>query len=204
MFTSRNVRMEVARASLKTGRNDNNELTREAEISLVLDPLPFQLAREIDLEVSDHLFTDDDEIRAELENITLNPKVPDQALMVCGDHLGEVELCLLRNVKFGMLKVAKQKNEKTGDEWWKATVLVNVDLSVRAHREWLVGHFGEYLYFSFAIEQQELPGVGSVREATRNLQGLCKDGAESIVIAGPDGAGTRITRDNVTQIPPRT
>jgi len=203
MFTSSNVRLAVAKASLRTGRNDQNELTREAEISLVLDPLPFELAREIDTEVSDHLFTAENAIRAELESITLNPKVPPQAIRVCGDPLGEVELCLLRNVEFGNLKVVKQKNEKTGDEWWKATILINVDLSIRAHREWLVAHFGEYLFFSFELEQQELPGVKGVRAAMSHLQDLCRDDKTSIEMTGPDGAGTRITRDNVTPIPPR-
>lgn len=205
MFSTPHVGLTIHKAQLRTGSNKAGETTKEAEITLVCEPFPYHLARELGDSILGHLFTKDDEptVRTELESIQLDPKVPPQRVEVFGDTRGEVNIGTLKHVEFGPLKVAKVVSEKSGLVWLKASIAATIDLGWKEHRDWLIANFGEIRFFSFEYEQEELlrDDNDSVHQAVRNLQRtLTKDGATA-TLTGPDGSGVHLEGDKVTRIP---
>lgn len=204
MFVSQHVPLLMQKATLRLEKNREQEYVRLADLSLVLEPFPFELAAELDESIASHLFTPERTIRAELESIKLDPRVEKQMVTVQEDPSLPV-LATLRQVEVVELSVAKKVDEKAGRIWLKATIVVTIDLSERAVREFLFHHFGMWRMFSFQAEQGELelsPAQRFVHESQRMMK---PDGLTSIEMTTTDPetgrrTGTRITKDKVENI----
>jgi hypothetical protein len=151
IFRRKNILLHMAIAKLTVGTDDDGVQHREAEISLVLDPLMEPLAKELGPEVHDHLFAKG-EVRPELEKATLDLRVGKQAVRVCAGVDGSVELIQLRNVEIGSFVVVKKTDEDAGTSWLKATLKAKFDLAPRLQRDFLAAQFGAQLYYSFEPE----------------------------------------------------
>jgi hypothetical protein len=201
MFLTDRISMLLAKATLKLEKNDKGELYRVADLSLVLEPFPYELAAELDDAILSHLFNTEKQIRPELQDITLNPRAGHQAIIVSSAPDAPA-LVRIRNAKILDLTVVKQT--KTERQWLKATLAVRIDLSERAIREFLFHHFGEYRLFSFIAEQGDV--LAEVRrDFVRDMRKTMgpDDGVTSIELSTEkDGrrVGTKITKDAVEPI----
>ena len=170
MFVTPNVWMVVKAAKLSVVEDDKGVEHRMAECQLVMEEIPAGLAREIGEDVASHLFTADGAVRHELATITLDPRVPQQA--VSARQVPDGPATALRIVEVLSMTFARQEDDKTGKEWIKLTAKVRFDLAPKVHREWLAMHFGYGLHFSFELEQMEL-SVGNIAESL--IDELAKD-----------------------------
>lgn len=154
MFISENVWMVVKSAKLSVVEDDKKVEHRMAEVQLVIEDLPSDLAHELGEDVASHLFTDAGAVRHELATITLDPRIPNQ----CARARQTVDTpgTELRDAEILSMTFARQEDDKTGKEWIKATARVRFDLAPKVHREWLAMHFGYGLYFSFEAEQGDM------------------------------------------------
>jgi len=157
MFTTDNVQLLLSKATLKLIKDDKGVEHPMAECILLRDPFPIALARELGEGVADHLYDDEDGIREELQSITLDPKVQQQAISVREAPDVPSPLVTLRHVDILTLTCAKAVDEKTGEVWIKASLRVRFGLAEREHREFLVRGFGHLLCWSFSVEQRPLP-----------------------------------------------
>lgn len=200
MFQSR-VLLHLAKASLKVTKGEK-ETRKDADVHLVFEPFSEQFAHEMGEDIARHLF-EDGAICPELENVTLDPRVPNQIVTVSADLDGKVELVTLRQVEFGPISVSKQRDEKSGDEWLKATIRARIDLVPKAHREWLVGHFGAVMAFAFEAEQGDL--LPEEDEKRRRRKAAADSAHEfvggmqecSVTVSAPGRPPVTITKDDV-------
>ena len=155
MFLTHAIPFLFSKATLRLDRNEDGETVRVADLSLVLEPFPYALAGELDLALADHLFTDDEAIRPELEDVTLNPRASLQRITVQSAPDAPV-LAELRTARVLEFAVVKRRDEKRGRVWLKATLVVRIDLHERVVREFLFHHFGETRCFTFTAEQPPL------------------------------------------------
>lgn len=157
MFRTRNVKMQLAKASLRIVKDDKGDEHRMAECGLVLDPFTGELAHELGLDVYSHLFNEDTEIRPELGRIVMNPRVPQQLAEIRTAPDLKQPTFTVRYVDVLALGVNREEDPEVGDVWLRATVKVRFDLADKPHRELLAAHFGDLLCFTFQLEQSPLP-----------------------------------------------
>lgn len=159
MFLTTHLPLLLQRAALRVDRDDDGQRVRVADLSLVLEPLPYELAAELDVALSEHLFMPDRQIRPELEDVTLDPRAGLQRITVQSAKDAPV-LATITAARVLDLAVKKVRDPKAQREWLKATVSVRIDLGERSVREFLFHHFGEYRLFTFVAEQPSLPVPG--------------------------------------------
>lgn len=198
MFSSENVRMLLAKATMKIVTDDKGVQHRMAECALVLEPFTLALARELGDEIASHLFTADGNIRPELESASLDPRVPQQAITV-RETPDSAPTVTLRQVDVFGLSVGRQSSEVM--VWIKATVKVRFSLADRAHRDFLARGFGLTLCWTFEAEQNRLGDIGqSFVDSMRQGMTGDKPGIDSVTFTGPDGKGVRITKDDIQDV----
>jgi len=211
MYRSKDVWMVLKSAKLTTGKDDKGVEHKLAEVQLVIDELPRELALEMGEEVSVHLFSDDGAIRTNLETVTLDPRIPNQRMTVRGGI--DMVHTAIENVEIVALTARRQVNEDTGKEWISLTTKARFDFAPKGHREWLAMHFGYGQHFTFEAEQGDLLGqavidaaIDSVKaggEAFDILMGR-GDGITSVEMTTSDGKGRRkgvkITKDKVEDV----
>jgi hypothetical protein len=198
MFISPAVPFLLSKATLRIDKNDEGDRVRVADLALQLEPLPYELAAELEDALTSHLFTADRQIRPELEDVTLNPRAPLQRITVSSAK-DAPSIATITAARILDLAITKRRDEKSGRAWLRAILNVRIDLAERSIREFLFHHFGEVRCFTFMAEQHTLP-MGDTREAVRDLQRLAGRDSGSVEIAGPDGEGVRITKDDVQPI----
>jgi len=152
MFVTNALPFVIARATLKIEPNEDGIDRRVADLSLVFEPFPYAIAAEMDFALSEHLFTSSQQIRPELETVTLDPRAGLQRITVQSVPDAPV-LATLNSARILELKVTKKDDPKNNRQWLKAALLVQIDLGERAVREFLFHHFGEVRCFTFLPEQ---------------------------------------------------
>ena len=192
MFSTPLVPVILSQAKLVRGTNDDGESTCEAHCQITLDPFRPELAHELGEGIAAHLFATvngEEKPRPELQNITLTPRIPMQAVAVSPTDDGSYIAGTLRYVSFGDLTVSKV--QKGALVWLKATQRITFEIASPDHRELLIKSFGEILYLSFQAEQGDM--LESVAErVTKNLN---KPGAVAAAFENmrPTGDGQSIS-----------
>lgn len=153
MFQSPDVWMVFKAGKLATVEVDGVE-HRMAECSLVIEPFRLDLAEQLGESVRVHLYDDDARLRSELATITLDPRVPKQMMSARGAE--GVPATEIRLVEILAMTCARQADEKTGEEWIKATIRVRFDFAPKVHREWIAMYFGLGFHATFEAEQLDM------------------------------------------------
>jgi hypothetical protein len=204
MFQTKDVMLKVKAAKLVESEDSKGNPVKMAEVQLVRETFPIHLARELGEEVASHLWTEDDAIRHELDSITLDPRIPNQRLAIRA--VPDMPATELQHVEVGKMTFARQEDDKTGEEWIRATIRIRFDLAPKVHREWLIMHFGEVALFSGELEQLDLiDRANPVKEFVETMREGLSDGVDSVELSMIDPAtgrrtGTRITKDTIESI----
>jgi hypothetical protein len=153
MFETACIPMLINKATLRR-EMDDEESYRVADVTLLLEPFNRELAEELGSHIAAHLFIDD-ELRPEVEKVSLSLNAPDQRVIVASAPDAPA-LAELMGVAIGALAVTRKAKEDR--EWYRATIEARIDLREREIREFLFHHFGEIRVFTFYPEQSPLFG----------------------------------------------
>jgi hypothetical protein len=188
MFHSSNVSALFKKGTLKLIQNEDGEWRRVAECTLVVEPLPVELARELGEEVASHLFTDEGRIREELESIDLRVRLGLQHVTARIDPDVERPAALISPVSVKDLSATRCEDKKTGREWITLSFVLVFSLEEKAARNFVLDRFGQALYWTFESMQRELEGIARTKEAAARLAKMgAEDGGDvTISIPGAD------------------
>ena len=165
-------------------RGENSQPTARA--TFVIEPLSYALAQELGGEVADHLFDDDQQIREELESVTLHPHVGLQRLIarvVPDSDVGRAEIAPVSLVQ---LKGTRVEDEKKGTRWIALALLLEFDLTTRATREFVIDRFDSVVRLTFEALQGDLldeDARASVRRAADRLRAMVAAGGGSATLS---------------------
>ena len=178
-FLSPNLAAHFKTAVLRRGENSQPQ----ARAPFVIEPLSYALAQELGGEVADHLYNDEQQIRDELESVTLHPHVGLQRLIarvVPDSDVGRAEIAPVSLVQ---LKATRLEDEKKGTRWIALALVLEFDLTTRATREFVIDRFDSVVRLTFEALQGDLleaPETAGMREHVEKLRQSC----------GPDGSLT--------------
>lgn len=181
MFVTEKIPLVIQKAALQFDQDEDGNDRRVAELSLVIEPLPYELAAELDADLTGHLFTSDRLIRPELNKVTLNPRVGYQRVTV---NLAEdmAAIATIQNAKIGDFTVTK-RIDKHGREWLKAVLLVTIDLGEKKVREFLFFHFGTIRLFTFMPEQGDILSRIDPQKLADDMNANLPSGVESVTVS---------------------
>lgn len=160
MFSSKNVSMLLAKATMKIIQDDKKVEHQMAECALVIEQFERRLADELGEEIAVHLFAEHGGIRPELESVALDPRVPQQQIEVRETRDSKAAAVTLRQVDILGMVASHERDDKSGDDWIRVTVKVRFALAERSHRDFLARCFGLRLCWTFSAEQQPLELAG--------------------------------------------
>lgn len=154
MFVTERVPALFKKGLLKLQETDDG-YRRVAECTLLIEPFPLRLARELGDEIAAHLFQDDDTIRPELESIDLRPRVGLQRITVQHDEALEA-IVDLEDVSIKDINATVQEDKKSGRRWLSFSFVLTFSLSSRSSRNFVIDEFGKTLLWSFRPLQSDL------------------------------------------------
>lgn len=157
---------------------------REAEATLVIEPFTLRLARELGDEITAHLFTDDDDIRDELEAIDLRVTVGTQNVIV-RRHEELEPVAILSPVSIKDVSVTR-KQKKDEADWLAFSFVLVFGLEDKEARAFVLDEFGKRLRWTFEAIQRDLLDQARMHDAAASLG----EGG-SATLTGPDGEVVR-------------
>jgi hypothetical protein len=173
MFVTENVAALFKKGTLKLVPTDDG-YKREAEATLVIEPFNPNLARQLGEDIAEHLFTNDDEIRDELELIDLRVSVGAQNVTVRRhEELEAVAIlspCAIKDVS------VKRCSKKDEADWLACSFVVVFGLEDKDARTFVLDEFGKRLRWTFEAQQRDLLSQARLHDALATL-------------ADPDGSG---------------
>lgn len=188
MFVSEMIPALFKKGVLKLQETDDG-YRRVAEATLMIEPFPLSLARELGDEIANHLYDDNDAIRGELESIDLRPRVGLQRVSVRHDEALE-PLVELDEVSVKDLCATVIEDKKTNRRWLSFSFVLTFSLHNRESRNFVIDEFGKALVWSFRPIQRDL--LQNAKDARADiLEAAAKlgDHGETAII-GPDGERT--------------
>lgn len=134
-------------------------------VGLVLEPLTYELAKQLGPEVLSHCFTEKKAIHDLMSEVTINVDQPEQCLTVRMAEDVE-EHCKLRQVRIRRIKITKRdtsdgsgrKSKKVAPQQptLRATLECLIDSAEKVHQKFLCDFFAKTMMFSFDPEQEDL------------------------------------------------
>lgn len=162
MFVSENVAALFKKGTLKLVMTEDG-YKREAEATLVIEPFTPRLAHELGEDVAEHLFTDDNEIRDELEAIDLRVTVGTQNVTARRhEELEPVAILSPVTIKDVTVKRCSKKDE---DDWLACSFVLVFGLEDKEARAFVLDEFGKRLRWTFQVMQGDLLGRAEVHDA---------------------------------------
>lgn len=155
MFVTENVPTIFKKGTLKLVPSSEGGLRRVAEATCQIEPFPYTLARELGDEIADHLFTDDNEIRDELEAVGLRVRAGLQTVTV-KPHEDLQPVALLTPVTIQDVRAKRMENKDTGRSWLQFSFVLVFSLEDKEARNFVLDEFGKPLLWSFSGLQREL------------------------------------------------
>jgi hypothetical protein len=168
MFTSENVRCHIAKCALRTEELKKDERSAVMSVGLVIEPLTYDLAKELGPEVAEHCFTNKGKVREQVTNVRVRLREKPQALTVKMAEDVSEPTAMLRHVRVTHITITKRGIENDQKEATKgkkiapqavtlrATVSCLVDPAERIHREFLCRYINDFLLFTFTPEQKDM------------------------------------------------
>lgn len=186
MFISDNIPALFKKGTLKLEETDTGGLRRVAEATLVIEPFPARLARELGEEIAGHLFTDDGLLRDELESIDLRVRCGLQSVTVRLDEALEPE-ALISPASIKDVTVSRIDQKKTQRSWLACSFVLVFSLEERAARNFVLDQFGKTLLWSFRGMQADLLAKADLHASLAKLGDVGGDGKTSVSIGRGDG-----------------
>jgi hypothetical protein len=181
MFVTENVPAIFKKGTLKLVPSSEGGLRRVAEATCQIEPFPFTLARELGDEIADHLFTDDNEIRDELEAVELRVRAGLQTVTV-RPHEDLQPVAMLTPVTVQDVRAKRIENKDTGRSWLQFSFVLVFSLEDKEARNFVLDEFGKSLLWSFASMQRELLNQAALHDS---LARMVPDGTSmSVGISG--------------------
>lgn len=180
MFLSENIQALFKKGTLKLQETDDG-LRRVAEATLLIEPFPAKLARELGEEIAVHLFDDKNVIRTELESIELNVRAGLQNVTVRHDEALE-PLAVLTPVSVKDVKATVIEEKKSNRRWLSFSFVLVFSLENKQARNFVLDQFGRTLLWTFEAMQRDLLAKARIHEAAAALG----DHGPAAII-GPDG-----------------
>lgn len=198
MFHSQNVPALFKKGTLKLVQNEDGDVRRVAEATLVIDPFSYELARELGDEIADHLYTSEGRIREELELIDLRTRVGLQHVSVRLDDAME-PFAIISPVSIKDVSAKLCEDKKTGKVWLAFSFALVFSLEEKAARNFVLDQFGRYLFWTFEVMQRGLPITSGAQEAFDQLASTVAEGGtltstfggESAILTDEDGRSAR-------------
>lgn len=184
MFITENVAALFKKGTLKLVPTEDG-YKREAEATLVIEPFTPALARELGEDIAAHLFTDDDEIRDELDAIDLRVRVGLQNVVVRRHE--ELEPCAILSPCTITDVAVKRCSKKDEDDWLACSFVVVFGLEDKAARAFVLDEFGKRLRWTFEAMQRDLLATAKVHDALAKLADPTGRGDTTVTVTGPDG-----------------
>jgi hypothetical protein len=192
MFITENVAALFKKGTLKLVMTEDG-FKREAEATLVIEPFTPRLARELGDDIAEHLFTDNDEIRDELELIDLRVTVGTQNVVVRRhEELEPVAIlspCVIKDVS------VKRCSKKDEADWLACSFVVVFGLEDKEARTFVLDEFGKRLRWTFEAMQRDLLAQARLHDALATIADPDGSGETEVSITGPDGEVVRLDTD---------
>lgn len=192
MFLSPNIPALFKKGTLKLTTNDDGETRRVAEATLVIEPFPVDLARQLGEEIAAHLFDDEDAIRGELESIDLRVRAGLQNVTV-RTHEELEPIAILSPASIKDVSATLVEDKKSQRCWLAFSFVVVFSLEDKAARNFVLDHFGRALYWSFEAMQRDLLEKARMKETVAGLTGRAGSGITTTISSG--GKSVTITAE---------
>lgn len=176
MFVSQNVPALFKKGMLKLIAGDEGGKKRVAEATLVIEPFPAALARELGEDMAGHLFDDGNIIRPELEGIDLRVRAGLQSITV-RHHEDLDPIGILSPVSIKDVSVQRIEDEKAGRAWLSCSFVLVFSLEDKAARNFVLDEFGKTLCWTFESMQGSLLASARVHDALAGLGDPHGDGS---------------------------
>ena len=163
MFTSPNIAMHFKSAALRLDGKVPDQ-RRVADAQYVLTPLTEERAQELGALIRDHLFTADDQPRAELTKSQFRHDGGLHRLTARLDPAIDPELVV---VDVSVVKMTAQLEEQEDRTWITFTATLRLPLDTKAAREFVINHFDHPVYLTFEPMQDTLLNNTDVLDAAR-------------------------------------
>lgn len=133
----------------------DDEIRRVAEATLVIEPFPVDLARQLGEEIASHLFDDQNAIRQELDAIDVRIRAGLQKVTVRLDEALD-PIARLSEVSIKDVSAEVHEDLKRGRRWISCSFVLVFSLETREARNFVLDEFGKTLLWSFNAMQLEL------------------------------------------------
>lgn len=168
MFLSTNIPSVFKKGTLKLVPSEDGGSKRVAEATLIVEPFPVSLARELGEEIAGHLFTDDGAIRDELESVDLRVRAGLQRITV-RPHEDLHPVAVLEPVSIKDVSVKRIDDKASGRSWLSLTFALVFSLENKAARNFVLDEFGKALLWSFDGLQRDLLNKASLHESIAKM-----------------------------------
>ena len=165
MFTDKNIRFHIQKATLKTEERKKDERFPVFDVALVLEPLTRELAAQLGPDIASHCFAADKRIRDEMKEVKVVLREKEHALTVAMAEDVEPH-CVLRQVRLVSVKVARRgeddKVERKGkkiapqEATLRLTLKCLIDPAEKVHRDFFCRFIGDTFAFTFEPEDRDL------------------------------------------------
>ena len=163
MFTSPNIAMHFKSAALRLDGKVPDQ-RRVADAQYVLSPLTEAQAQELGELIRDHLFTADDQPRAELTKSQFRHDGGLYRLTARLDPAIDPELVV---DEVSVVKMTAQLEEQEDRAWITFTATLRLPLDTKAAREFVINHFDHPVYLTFEPLQDTLLNADMLDAAAR-------------------------------------
>ena len=165
MFTSPNIAMHFKSAALRLDGKAPDQ-RRVADAQYVLSPLTEARAQELGELIRDHLFTADDQPRAELTKSQFRHDGGLYRLTARLDPAIDPELVV---DEVSVVKMTAQLEEQEDRAWITFTATLRLPLDTKAAREFVINHFDHPVYLTFEPMQDTLLNNAAVLDAAARI-----------------------------------
>lgn len=181
MFLTGNIPALFKKGTLKLVQGEEGGTRRVAEAMCLIEPFPFQLARELGDEIAGHLFTDENAIRDELEGVDLRVRAGLQRVTV--RHHEELEpVASLSPVSIKDVSAKRIEDKSTGRCWLSFSFVLVFSLESKEARNFVLDEFGKPLLWSFERLQRELLNEAALHDSLAKLADPSGDGSTKVSV----------------------
>lgn len=179
MFLTDNIPVLFKKGTLKLTAADDGGTRRVAEATCVIEPFPYNLARELGDDIADHLLTHDNGLRDELESVDLRVRAGLQRIIV--RHHEELEpVASLVPVSIKDVSAKRIEDKASGRCWLSFSFVLVFSLEEKEARNFVLDEFGKALLLSFRRLQGELLDNAALHESLAKLGDPGGDGKTTV------------------------
>lgn len=169
MFLTEFVPALFKKGTLKLQESEDG-YRRVAEATLMIEPFPVNLAREMGEEIAVHLFDENGAIRNELESIALNVRAGLQRVTVRHDEALE-PIAILDTASIKDVKATVIEDKKSNRRWMSFSFVLVFSLETKAARNFVLDEFGKTLLWTFEALQGDLLRSADLHDSLAKLGG---------------------------------